>query len=55
MPTLESEQDVDKYPEFIERGKVNGINHLVDLNIFNGDNTQFKQLIGGSQPIDPSK
>lgn len=35
--------------QYSERGKVKGINHLVDLDVFNGDNAQFKQLIGNSR------
>jgi lysozyme len=31
--------------QYSERGRVKGINHPVDLDVFNGDNAQFQQLI----------
>lgn len=45
QPKLRVDKSRWKFWQHSDRAKVNGINHTVDFNAFNGDSTDFKQIL----------
>lgn len=45
QPKLKLANSTWKFWQHSDKARVNGINHAVDFNVFNGDSVQFKQLL----------
>ncbi len=45
QPKLKLESNAWKFWQHSDKARINGINHVVDFNAFNGDSLKFKQLL----------
>lgn len=45
QPKLKLEGNAWKFWQHSDKARINGINHIVDFNAFNGDSLQFKQML----------